>query len=103
MAGLGPAIHVFAAGIKERRGWPAFAGHDDGGAVPAPVEAIIPQRILSESAQPGSRLILMAGLGPAVRVFAATIRPGAGTLVDRVLIAAPRLPTSDRGSVGEPK
>ena len=29
MAGLGPAIHVFAVGIKERRGWPAFAGHDD--------------------------------------------------------------------------
>jgi len=24
---------------------PAFAGHDDGGAVPAPVEAVIPQRI----------------------------------------------------------
>src|SRR5271167_1315596 len=47
MAGLGPAIHVFAAGIKERRGWPAFAGHDDGGAVSAPVEAIIPQRILA--------------------------------------------------------
>jgi len=23
MAGLGPAIHVFAACIKERRGWPA--------------------------------------------------------------------------------
>jgi hypothetical protein len=33
MAGLGPAIHVFAAAIKERRGWPAFAGHDDWGAV----------------------------------------------------------------------
>jgi hypothetical protein len=28
MAGLGPAIHVFAASIKERRGWPACAGHD---------------------------------------------------------------------------
>ena len=34
MAGLGPAIHVFAARIKERRGWPAFAGHDDGGVAP---------------------------------------------------------------------
>jgi hypothetical protein len=36
MAGLGPAIHVFAACIKERRRWPAhvvgldptLAGHD---------------------------------------------------------------------------
>jgi hypothetical protein len=35
--GSGPAIHVFAAYIKERRGWPAhvvgldptIAGHDD--------------------------------------------------------------------------
>jgi hypothetical protein len=28
--GLGPAIHAFAARIEERRGWPAFAGHDEG-------------------------------------------------------------------------
>jgi hypothetical protein len=31
MAGLGPAIDVFAASIKQRRRWPAFAGHDDEG------------------------------------------------------------------------
>src|SRR6266480_1655773 len=30
MAGLGPAIHVFAADDTERRGWPACAGHDGG-------------------------------------------------------------------------
>jgi hypothetical protein len=30
MAGLGPAIRVFADGIKERRGWPAFADHEGG-------------------------------------------------------------------------
>ncbi len=29
MAGLVPAIHVFAASTKRRSGWPAFAGHDD--------------------------------------------------------------------------
>src|ERR1700722_13267908 len=29
MAGLGPGIHVFAAGAKKRRGWRAFPRHDD--------------------------------------------------------------------------
>jgi hypothetical protein len=29
MAGLGPAIHVFADRNRQRRGWPACAGHDD--------------------------------------------------------------------------
>jgi hypothetical protein len=28
MAGLGPAIHVFHCYEPQRRGWPAFAGHD---------------------------------------------------------------------------
>jgi hypothetical protein len=28
MAWLGHAIYAFAACIKDRRGWPAFAGHD---------------------------------------------------------------------------
>src|SRR6185503_4405617 len=31
MAGLGPAIHVFAVPREESRGWPAFADHDGGG------------------------------------------------------------------------
>ncbi len=31
MAGLGPAIHVFADCGNTRRGWPACAGHDDEG------------------------------------------------------------------------
>jgi hypothetical protein len=31
MAGLGPATHVFGARITKRRGWPAFADHDEGG------------------------------------------------------------------------
>ena len=29
MAGLGPAIHVFAAYMRQRRGWPVCAGHDE--------------------------------------------------------------------------
>jgi hypothetical protein len=33
MAGLGPAIHVCVAPITERRGWPAFAGHDGVGQI----------------------------------------------------------------------
>ena len=58
MAGLGPAIYVFAAGIKESRGWPApglrqafagacFAGHDDGGCRHRALGALIVERNLS--------------------------------------------------------
>jgi hypothetical protein len=57
MAGLGRAIHVFAARIKERRGWPApdlrlafagagVAGHDDGGCSHCVLGALIVERIL---------------------------------------------------------
>jgi hypothetical protein len=31
MVGLDPAIHVFLCSHIARRGWPACAGHDDGG------------------------------------------------------------------------
>src|SRR5271157_5197478 len=58
MAGLGPAIHVFAGGMKERRGWPAFAGHDDRGAATAPVEAFIPRRALRCGASASDRFLI---------------------------------------------
>ena len=53
MAGLGPAIHVFAASTKRRRGWPAFAGHDDTSATVAHLkhgfcaESVMPVRHVS--------------------------------------------------------
>jgi hypothetical protein len=58
MAGLGPAIHVFLRARIARRGWPAFAGHDDGAKPWFRVDR-------------NSRIapIVMAGLGPGIHVF----------------------------------
>ena len=53
MAGLGPAIHGFAASIRERRGWPASAGHDDEG------------RIVHVESQSLRRLVAAGNLAPA--------------------------------------
>ena len=47
MAGLGPAIHVFAACIKKRGGWPAFADHDGGRAGHGPIEAFVLRQALT--------------------------------------------------------
>jgi hypothetical protein len=68
MAGLGPAIHAFAASTKRSRGWPAFADHDDLCVIIAPIGTIIPAARTNDLPLPLVPFV-MAGLVPAIHVF----------------------------------
>jgi hypothetical protein len=51
MAELGPAIHVFPCCTQHRRGWPAFAGHDELGSAGRDLKHLLPDDALALDAE----------------------------------------------------